>query len=179
VSRTDLPPPLRFNRRSDLSVDSSVDGIEPQAEGAMKWMEHISEKTTRLAGSSWALFVAVLVTVTWLAVGPLFHFSQDWLLVYNTAASIVTFVMVFIIQRNQNKQTLALQMKLNELLGATHASNRLINIENLTEEEVLVLHGRYQQLANVVAKADDPRARLSVEHLSADRQADSAATGSM
>jgi low affinity Fe/Cu permease len=131
----------------------------------MKWMEHISEKATRLAGSSWALFAAVLATAAWLASGPVFRFSENWLLAYNTATSFVTLVMVFIIQRNQNKQTLVVQMKLNELLGATRASNRLINIENLTEEEVLALHGRYQQLASVVAKADDPHARLSVEHL--------------
>jgi low affinity Fe/Cu permease len=134
----------------------------------MKWMEAASERATRMAGSSWALLGSVLVTLAWFAAGPYFHFADTWQLVYNTITSVVTFVMVFIIQRDQNKQTLVLQTKLNELLAASRASNRLISIENLTEAEVRALHGRYQDLAKDAARSDDPHKRTSVEKVSAD-----------
>src|SRR5438094_43049 len=101
----------------------------------MKALEQFSERTTRWAGSSWALGVAFMSTVGWAVVGPFFHFSDTWQLSFNTLSSVVTFLMVFIIQRDQNKQTLVLQTKLNELLAASRASNRLIDIEDLTEEE--------------------------------------------
>jgi low affinity Fe/Cu permease len=133
----------------------------------MKWMEGVTEQATRMAGSSWALLGSVLVTLAWFAAGPFFHFSDTWQLVYNTVTSVVTFVMVFIIQRDQNKQTLVLQTKLNELLAASKASNRLIDIERLTEEEVRELHGRYQKLAKEAARSEDPHQRTSVEHVSA------------
>jgi low affinity Fe/Cu permease len=133
----------------------------------MKLLERMSEKATWVAGTSWALLVSVLVTLAWFAMGPLFHFSDTWQLVYNTVTSVVTFVMVFIIQRDQNKQTLVLQTKLNELLAASQASNRLIAIENMTEEEVRELHQRYQELAKKAARSEDPNKRTSVEHVSA------------
>jgi low affinity Fe/Cu permease len=133
----------------------------------MKWMENVTERATRVAGSSWALLASVLVTLAWFAAGPFFHFSDTWQLVYNTVTSIVTFVMVFIIQRDQNKQTLVLQTKLNELLAASQASNKLIDIERLTEEEVRKLHGKYQELAKKAARSDDPHAQTSVEHVAA------------
>src|SRR5881275_2093580 len=106
----------------------------------MKSLEQLSEKTTRWAGSSWALGIAFLLTVGWIVSGPFFGFKDTWQLTYNTLSSVVTFLMVFIIQRDQNKQTLVLQTKINELLAATKASNRLIDIEDLTEAEVQKLH---------------------------------------
>jgi low affinity Fe/Cu permease len=143
----------------------------------MKWMESASEQATRMAGSSWALLASVVVTAAWFAAGPFFHFSDTWQLVYNTVTSVVTFVMVFIIQRDQNKQTLVLQTKLNELLAASRASNRLISIENLTEEEVRALHLRYQDLAKEAARSDDPHQRTSVEKVAAEETAFEQATG--
>jgi low affinity Fe/Cu permease len=134
----------------------------------MKWIEYASESVTRIAGSSWALLGSVLLTVAWFATGPVVHFSDSWQLVYNTITSIVTFVMVFIIQRDQNKQTLVLQTKLNELLAAGRGSNRLINIESMTEEEIKALHSRYQKLAAFAATVGDPHERFSVEHLDAE-----------
>lgn len=133
----------------------------------MKWMEQVSERTTRWAGSSWALLIAFALTLCWIAAGPFLGFTDTWQLTYNTISSVVTFLMVFIIQRDQNKQTLVLQTKLNELLAASHASNRLIDIEDLTEEEVRELHCRYQELAKRAARSADPNKRTSVEHVSA------------
>jgi low affinity Fe/Cu permease len=133
----------------------------------MKVLEQLSERTTRWAGSSWALGVAFLLTLTWIAAGPFFGFTDTWQLTYNTLSSVVTFLMVFIIQRDQNKQTLVLQTKLNELLAASRASNRLIDIEDMTEEEVRELHKRYQELSKDAARSADPNKRTSVEHVSA------------
>jgi low affinity Fe/Cu permease len=133
----------------------------------MKLLEQFSEKTTRWAGSSWALLLAALATVVWAILGPVFNFSDTWQITFNTISSVVTFLMVFVIQRDQNKQTLVLQTKLNELLAASKASNRLIDIERLTEDEVRKLHCRYQELAKLAASSPDPHKQMSVEHVSA------------
>jgi low affinity Fe/Cu permease len=92
--------------------------------------------------------------VVWGGTGPLFHFSDTWQLAINTGTTIVIFLMVFLIQRSQNKDSLALQLKLNEIVAALDgASNRLVNIEDLTEAELDVLHGHYARLATM-AKQD-------------------------
>ena len=108
-------------------------------------LERIAVLTTAWVGSSWAFMIALLMTATWLVSGPVFHYSDTWQLVMNTVSSIVTFLMVFLLQRSQNKESLAMQLKLNELLAAVKgASNRLINIEDLSEDRDL--HDRYQKL---------------------------------
>lgn len=97
-------------------------------------------------GRPWAFALAVTVVATWALTGPLFGYSDTWQLVINTSTTIVTFLMVFLLQHAQNKDTLVLQVKLNELLAAVEgASNRLIDIEDLSEEEVEELHERYQR----------------------------------
>ncbi len=114
------------------------------------WMERVAYWATYWSGSSAALFLAVSLIVGWLLSGPLFSFSDTWQLVINTGTTIVTFLMVFLIQRSQNKEALALQLKLNELVAAiAGASNRLINVEDLSEEEVHVLHEHYCELARL------------------------------
>src|SRR5438445_8237928 len=101
-------------------------------------------KTSAGAGHPITFGTAVAVIVVWLATGPLFGFSDTWQLVINTGTTIVTFLMVFLIQRAQNKDALAIQLKLNELIAAFEgASNRLINVEDLTEDEVKTLHEHY------------------------------------
>ena len=103
---------------------------------------------SNLMGTGAAFTVAVLVIVVWIASGPYFHYSDTWQLVINTSTTIVTFLMVFLIQHAQNKDTRVLHLKLNELLAAMEgASNRLIDLEDLTEDEIEILHKRYQQLA--------------------------------
>ena len=113
-----------------------------------RFFEHFAVWTTNWVGSAWAFVLAVVLTLAWLVSGPLFGYSDTWQLVMNTISSIVTFLMVFLIQRSQNKDTLAMQIKLNEVLAALKgASNRLIDIEDLSEEEVHDLHRRYQEFA--------------------------------
>src|SRR4051812_9517549 len=112
--------------------------------------ERLSSKATRWTGSTTALLLAVTMLVVWLLTGPLFGFSDTWQLVMNTVTSIITFLMVFLIQRTQNKDSLAVQLKLNEIVAAVQgASNRLIDIEDLTEGDLNVLHEHYQKLAEM------------------------------
>ncbi|MGZ4809740.1 MAG: low affinity iron permease family protein [Thermoanaerobaculia bacterium] len=109
---------------------------------------------TEWTGSTAAFLCAVAVIIVWIITGPIFHYSDTWQLVINTSTTIVTFLMVFLIQRAQNKDTLALQLKLNELVAAVEgASNRLISVEDLSEEELRVLHIHYKRLAEM-AKND-------------------------
>jgi low affinity Fe/Cu permease len=116
-------------------------------------MEWIALVATRWSGSSAAFLLAVAVIVAWLITGPLFNYSDTWQLVINTGTTIVTFLMVFLIQRSQNKEALSLQLKLNELVAAViGASNRLINVEDLSEGEVQLLHKHYQELARLCRK---------------------------
>ena len=134
-------------------------------------LERMSSAATRWTGSSWAFAVAVLVIAVWAATGPIFHYSDTWQLVINTSTTIVTFLMVFLIQRGQNKESMAIQLKLNELVAAVQgASNRLINVEDLTEEEVRVLHQHYCKLVEL-AKQDD---KLTESHSVEDAQEDHA-----
>jgi low affinity Fe/Cu permease len=128
------------------------------------WLERASEKATRAAGSSWSFAVAVAVVVVWVATGPLFRFSDTWQLVINTGTTIVTFLMVFLIQRTQNKETQAIQLKLNELVAALKgASNKLINLEDWTENELVDLHGHYRRLAELAREDRDVHRSLSVD----------------
>jgi low affinity Fe/Cu permease len=110
-------------------------------------LEAFSRRVTRAAGSSWAFAVALAVIVVWVLTGPIFHFSDTWQLVVNTGTTIVTFLMVFLIQRAQNKDALALQLKLNEIVAALEgASNRLIDVEDLSEDELETLRQHYAAL---------------------------------
>jgi low affinity Fe/Cu permease len=117
-------------------------------------LERFSLKATQATGTSTAFMLALAVLVVWGLSGPLFHFSDTWQLVINTGTTIVTFLMVFLIQRTQNKDALAIHMKLNEIVAALEgASNRLIDVEDLTEEEIQTLHKHYQRLV-AMAKED-------------------------
>ncbi len=124
-------------------------------------LERFSLKATKVTGTSAAFVIALAVIVVWAISGPLFHFSDTWQLVINTSTTIVTFLMVFLIQRAQNKDALAIHLKLNEIVAALEgASNRLIDVEDLTEDEIAVLHKHYQKLV-VMAKHD---AKLTQTH---------------
>ena len=115
-----------------------------------------AEKVTHLSGQPITFFVALLVILLWIFTGPIFSFSDTWQLVINTGTTIVTFLMVFVIQQSQNKDSLAVQLKLNELIAATKtASNRLISIEDLTEEELEVLKKFYSHIAKIAKDNKD------------------------
>jgi low affinity Fe/Cu permease len=127
-------------------------------------LERFSQWSSRGAGSSWAFSLAVLVLLVWATTGPLFGFSDTWQLVINTGTTIVTFLMVFLIQRAQNKDALAIQLKLNEIVAAIHgASNRLIDIEDLSEMELNALHQHYRELARIAKHDHDLLCSHSVE----------------
>jgi low affinity Fe/Cu permease len=129
------------------------------------FLERFSHYVTLWSGSSWAFGLAVLVIVVWVVTGPVFNYSDTWQLVINTGTTIVTFLMVFLIQRSQNKESLAVQVKLNELLASQQgASNRLINVEDLSEEQINDLHERFSKLSEkLTAAADDCEQHSIVE----------------
>jgi low affinity Fe/Cu permease len=130
-------------------------------DGKSGWLERVARVITVWTGSSQAFGMAVGVVIVWALLGPVFHFSDTWQLVINTGTTIVTFLMVFLIQRSQNKDSLAIHLKLNEIVAVLQgASNRLINVEDLTEQEVATLHRHYRILAEL-AKRD---ATLTASH---------------
>ena len=114
------------------------------------WLERSASAVTHWTGSTSAFALACGIIFVWALTGPLFNFNDTWQLVINTGTTIVTFLMVFLIQRTQNKDSLALHLKLNEIVAALEgASNRLIDVESLTEQELKVLHGHYARLAHM------------------------------
>lgn len=117
-------------------------------------LERAARKVTGWTGSTGAFTIAAGIVLVWLITGPFFHYSDTWQLVINTGTTIVTFLMVFLIQRSQNKDSLALHLKLNEVVAALQgASNRLIDVESLGEQELQTLHVHYSTLAKM-AKRD-------------------------
>lgn len=132
--------------------------------GFQATLEQISTWAAGAAGSASAFTLAVAVVASWLISGPLFGFSDTWQLVINTGTTVVTFLMVFLLQRSQNKDSLAVQLKLNELVAAVQgASNRLIDVEDLSEEELKTLHRYYLQLVEMARKDQDIGESHSVE----------------
>ena len=128
------------------------------------WFERMATHITRITGSSVAFLIALLVILLWALTGPLFHFSDTWQLVINTGTTIITFLMVFIIQQSQNKDSLAIQLKLNELIAAEEkASNRLIVVEDLTQDELEVLKKFYVRLSQLARDSNDLHSSHSVD----------------
>src|SRR5687767_12420059 len=123
-----------------------------------------STVVTRATGTPAAFLIATCVILVWCITGPIFQFSDTWQLVINTGTTIITFLMVFVIQHSQNKDTMALQLKLNELI-ASHdkASNRLIDIEDLTDDELVQLKKFYIKLSRLAEKEADLTASHSLE----------------
>jgi low affinity Fe/Cu permease len=112
--------------------------------------ERFASWATRWSGSTPVFILAAASIVIWLVTGPMFHWSDTWQLVANTVTTVITFLMVFLIQRTQNKDSLAMQLKLNEVVAAIEgASNRLISVEDLSEEELRTLHKHYAKLAEM------------------------------
>jgi low affinity Fe/Cu permease len=127
-------------------------------------VDRIAAAVTHWAGSSWGFGVAAGTVLVWAITGPLFRWSDTWQLVINTGTTIVTFLMVFLVQRTQNRDGLAIQLKLNELVAAVQgASNRLIDVEDLTEAELKTLHTHYRRLVEMARKDEDMTASHSVD----------------
>ena len=128
------------------------------------FFDRMATAVTKASGKPAAFIIACLLIVVWGVTGPLFHFSDTWQLVINTGTTIITFLMVFIIQQTQNKDTTALQIKLNELIASSElASNRLVNVEDLTTEDLEVLKKFYIRLSGLAKKELDVHASHSLD----------------
>ncbi len=128
------------------------------------WFETFASKATKATGSSWAFVVACLLVLIWILTGPLFHYSDVWQIVITKATTIVTFLMVFLIQKTQNKDSISIQIKLNELVAANeNASNRIISIEDLSEHELVRLNDYYTRLAEITKKEKNLKTTHSIE----------------
>jgi low affinity Fe/Cu permease len=148
--------------------------VRKKANKLSQILEQFSLKATKATGTSMAFILALSVIVVWGFTGPLFHFSDTWQLVINTGTTIVTFLMVFLIQRTQNKDAQAIHLKLNEIVAALEgASNRLIDVEDLTEQEIQTLHTHYQKLVTMAKKdlsltqshsVEEAEARHNIKH---------------
>jgi low affinity Fe/Cu permease len=107
----------------------------------------LAAKSSQLVGSAWMFIAAILIIVAWAVTGPLFHFSDTWQLIINTGTTIVTFLMVFLIQNTQNRDAKAIHLKLNELIHAvSKAHDELIDVEKLSDEELKTLEGYYEKV---------------------------------
>ena len=121
-----------------------------------KWFANMAQNTAKAAGSSPAFLAICLITLVWLVTGPLFHWSDTWQLVINTVTNIVSMLMVFLIQNTQNRDSSALQLKVDELLRAVRgAQNTFINLEALNQEDLEGLKRKYAKLAEVARTQSD------------------------
>jgi low affinity Fe/Cu permease len=156
------PVPPRTQARSGCALPSTRSGTWLDLRTRMTSnatpgrFQRIAHAVSRVAGNGFAFAAAVIIIIAWAVTGPLFHFSDTWQLVINTSTTIVTFLMVFLIQNTQNREAVALQIKLDELIRATRgAHNVLLDLEELDDIELLKLHRMYRDLAS--------RARAQVE----------------
>lgn len=124
-------------------------------EKGKSFFEKLAEKVTKASGSTPVILTAFFIVIAWAISGPMFDYSETWQLVINTGTTIITFLMVFLIQKTQNKDSLAIQIKLNELLASHElASNRIVDIEDISQEELEVLEKYYQKLAELAKKTN-------------------------
>lgn len=131
--------------------------------GIQTAFDHFASRVTRWAGSPTMFCMALAVVLVWALCGPMFGFSEVWQLVINTATTIVTFLMVFLIQQSANKDSVAIHLKLNELLASNrHASNRMIGIEDLDEQDLREVADFYARLADRARQAGDERKACSI-----------------
>jgi low affinity Fe/Cu permease len=156
-----------MNKKTSLEKSINEEIKENQStkkKGFKASFERAASTVTKVTGSSTAFLIAVAVIIIWAATGPIFHYSDTWQLVINTGTTIITFLMVFIIQQSQNKDSLAIQLKLNELIACEErASNRLIDVEDLTQEELETLKKFYIQLSELAEKENDLFSSHSVD----------------
>jgi low affinity Fe/Cu permease len=138
--------------------------------GTNSWsamFSHMAAKTAQLAGKPVTFLIAVAVVVLWAASGPFFGFSDTWQLVINTSTTIITFLMVFLIQHTQNRDTLAVQLKLAELiLAAQGAKNKLATAEDLCEEDLEQLHEEYRKRADEALAHLERRRKVKLKRAS-------------
>jgi low affinity Fe/Cu permease len=157
---------IKMKNDLERNINSEIReaNTEVHSRGFKARFEKAASAITRATGSSTAFLIAITIIVLWAITGPIFHYSDTWQLVINTGTTIITFLMVFIIQQSQNKDSLAIQLKLNELIACDErASNRLIDVEDLTQEELEVLKKFYIQLSELAEKEKDLFSSHSVD----------------
>lgn len=126
--------------------------------------ERLSLLLTRFSGSTSAFVLSLSIVAGWAISGPLFNFSEAWQLVINTGTTIITFLMVFLIQRTQNKDSMAIQLKLNELIASSAgASNRMVDIEDISEAELEILKKHFNKLARLFDSEQNLKESHSIE----------------
>jgi len=138
--------------------------VKKQTRTSPDWFGSCSSSVSSWLGSKWGFAGAAMIVLIWAAMGPLFHYSNTWQLVINTGTTIVTFLMVFLIQNTQNRDARAINLKLDELIRAVHnARNTMIDIENLSDLELDALHTRYERLKSGAKAPKKSRAALSAK----------------
>lgn len=136
-----------------------------------QFFENFASKASKAVGSPYAFITALSLVILWAISGPLFGFSETWQLVINTGTTIITFLMVFLIQKSQNKDSLAIQLKLNELVASNEkSSNRLVDIESMTEEEMMIVQKYYQKLSELSDKHEPLQTSHSIEEANEDHK---------
>jgi len=137
---------------------------QPPVKKSVRTFENFASEVTRLTGSTYAFIIALSFVLVWAITGPVFHFSESWQMVINTGTTIITFLMVFLIQKSQNKDSLAIQLKLNELVAAHEfASNRLVSVEDMTSEELQVIQKYYSRLSEFTKKEESLQQSHSID----------------
>lgn len=136
-----------------------------------QFFENFASKASKAVGSPYAFVTALSLVIVWAICGPFFDFSETWQLVINTGTTIITFLMVFLIQKSQNKDSLAIQLKLNELVASNEkSSNRLVDIESMTEDEMMIVQKYYQKLSELSDKHEPLQTSHSIEEANQDHQ---------
>src|SRR5215204_109312 len=154
-------PAIRLGRQGRVFL---VCRESQHMERRQSWFGRFAKRTEHIVGHPLTFVLMLLLIVIWAVTGPIFQFSDTWQLVINTGTTIVTFLMVFIIQQSQNKDSMALQLKLNELIASNEkASNRLIVVEDLTQNELEVLKTFYVKLSELAKKENDLHSSHSVD----------------
>jgi len=139
-----MPRKSSPNGRPNHESNHSANGVP----GCRETFRRCAHGISQAAGSPWCFLAAVLLIAAWAVTGPMFHFSDTWQLVINTGTTIITFLMVFLIQNTQNRDTRAIHLKLDELLrGVRGARTRLVNLETLSDSELDELQKEFQRLA--------------------------------
>jgi len=135
-------------RPKSSDAPSTTKAIEAQAASTNSdWFGHFAAQTSAGMGSKWAFAVAGAIIVAWAVTGPIFHYSDTWQLIINTGTTIVTFLMVFLIQNTQNRDARAINLKLNELIRAIDAArDQMIDIESLSDLELKEIQTRYEKI---------------------------------
>jgi low affinity Fe/Cu permease len=137
-----------------------------------KALERCSHRVTQWVGSSWAFAIAFAAVIVWAVSGPLFGYSDTWQLIINTSTTVITFLVVFLLQRSQNKDSQAIHIKLNEIVAVLEgASNRLIDVEDLSEDELATIHAHFQKLADLARAEGSISKSHSVEEAKGRHQA--------